>query len=113
MEDSPPLFPTICVKKRIQMGIKEYSGTDAMRECKVPVFFAHGTDDRFVPIEMTYKNYKDCTAPKRLLVVPDAEHCMKYTVDKEAYEKDVMKFLEDFNGYSPNKLKGRKLNVGA
>lgn len=90
----------IC-KKKIQMGTKEYSSTDAMRECKVPVFFVHGTDDRFVPIEMTYENYKACTAPKRLLVIPGAEHSMSYLIDKRAYEKALKEFWEDFDGYHP------------
>ena len=58
----------IC-KKKINCGPKEYSCVEAMRNCKVPVLFVHGTDDHFVPIEMTYENYKACAAPKRLLVV--------------------------------------------
>lgn len=88
-------------KKKIQMGTREYSCTDAMRECKVPVFFVHGTDDRFVPIEMTFENYKACTAPKRLLVVPGAEHGMSYMVDKEGYEKAVRDFWQEFDNFRP------------
>ena len=87
-------------KKRIQMGTKEYSCTDAMRECKVPVLFVHGTDDRFVPVEMTYENYKACESPKRLLIVPGAEHGMSYLIDKEAYEKTVKEFWNDFDEYT-------------
>ena len=71
-----------------------------MRECKVPVLFIHGTDDRFVPIEMTYENYKACVSPKRLLVVPGAEHAMSYLIDKESYEKTVKEFWNDFDGYT-------------
>lgn len=85
-------------KKRIQIGANDYSCTDAMRECRVPVLFIHGTDDHFVPIEMTYENYKACTAPKRLLVVPGAEHGMSYWVDKEKYEKELKNFWHDFDG---------------
>lgn len=88
-------------KKKIQMSTKEYSSTDAMRKCRVPVLFIHGTDDRFVPIEMTYENYKACTAPKRLLIVPGAEHGMSYLIDKESYEKAVKEFFKDFDEYKP------------
>ena len=88
-------------RKKIQMGTKEYSCTDAMRECRVPVFFVHGTDDQFVPIEMTYDNYKACSAPKHLLVVPGAEHGMSYLVDKETYEKAAKEFWKDFDAYHP------------
>ncbi len=89
-------------KKKIQMGTKEYSSTEAMRECKVPVLFIHGTDDRFVPVEMTYENYKACKSPKRLLIVPGAEHGMSYIIDKETYERTVKDFWKDFDVYNPS-----------
>lgn len=84
----------IC-KKKIHMGTKEYSATDAMRECKVPVLFIHGTDDHFVPVEMTYENYKACAAPKRLLIVPGADHGMSYHTDQAAYEDAIKKLWAD------------------
>lgn len=84
-------------RKKIQVGIDDYSCEDAMRECEVPVLFIHGTDDRFVPIEMTYENYKACAAPKRLLVVPGAGHGMSYLVDREGYEKALLQFWRDFD----------------
>lgn len=84
-------------RKKIQFGTKDYSCTDAMSICKVPVMFVHGTDDHFVPIEMTYENYKACAAPKRLLVVPGAEHGMSYLVDKKRYEEMSKKFWHDFD----------------
>ena len=84
-------------KKRIQIGTKDYSCTDALKESKVPVIFVHGTDDKFVPVEMTYENYKACTAPKRLLIVPGAEHGMSYLVNKEEYVKAVKEFWRDFD----------------
>lgn len=86
----------IC-KKKIRMGTKAYSCTDAMHECKVPVFFIHGTDDHFVPVEMTYENYKACAAPKRLLIVPGAEHGMSYLTEREKYEKSVLEFWRDYD----------------
>lgn len=82
-------------KKKIRMGPDDYSCVDAMKECKVPVLFVHGTDDHFVPIEMTFENYKACTAPKRLLVVPGAEHGMSYLTDQEGYEAAIRQFWED------------------
>lgn len=82
-------------KKKIQMGPGDYSCVDAMKECKVPVLFVHGSDDHFVPIEMTYENYKACAAPKRLLVVPGAEHGMSYLTDTESYETAVLQFWQD------------------
>ena len=84
-------------RRYIQMGPKEISTTDALKECKVPVIFIHGAEDHFVPIEMTYENYKACAAPKRILVVPGADHGMCYHKCKEEYEKAIEAFWREFD----------------
>lgn len=86
----------IC-RSKIQVGPKDYSCINAMKVCKVPVLFIHGTDDDFVPVEMTYENYKACAAEKRLLIVPGAGHGMSYILDKEGYEKAVLEFWREFD----------------
>lgn len=82
-------------RKRINMGAKDYSTLDAMENCKVPVLFVHGTEDHFVPVEMTYENYKACAAPKQILIVPGADHCMNYFMNKETYEKAIKDFWQE------------------
>ncbi len=84
-------------KRKIRMSSEEYSATDALKRTKIPVLFVHGTDDRFVPVEMTYENYKACTSPKRLLIVPGADHAMSYYVNPHEYEKAVLEFWNDFD----------------
>lgn len=79
-------------RAKIQIGSKDYSCPDALAECKVPVLFIHGTDDDFVPVEMTYENYKACTSQKRLLIVPGAGHGMSYVIDRKLYEQTVKQF---------------------
>ena len=79
------------------MRAKDYSTIDAMKKCNVPVLFIHGTEDTFVPIEMTYENYKACTSYKELIVVPGAGHGMSYFTDKAKYEKAVTSFWESFD----------------
>lgn len=83
----------IC-RKKINMTAKGYSTVEAMRSNSIPVLFIHGGDDRFVPIEMTYENYKACAAPKMLLVVPGAEHCMSYLTEQDKYEEITEKFWQ-------------------
>lgn len=90
----------IC-RKKINMGASDYSTTKALENAYIPVIFIHGSDDKFVPIEMTYENYKACAAPKRLLVVPGAEHGLSYYTDKESYEKAVLDFWKDFDSIRP------------
>lgn len=86
----------IC-KRKIQVGSKEVSTESAMRNCKIPVLFIHGTNDKFVPIKMTYKNYEACLSPKRLLVVPGAEHAMSYAIEPKKYEREVLDFWKEFD----------------
>ena len=90
------LADSMC-KKKLNVRSGDYSTLEALLATDVPVLFVHGTDDHFVPIEMTYKNYEACASPKRLLVVPGAEHAMSYYVDSRAYEKAVLDFWKDFD----------------
>ena len=85
------------------MGPGDYSTTFALANTDIPVIFVHGSDDKFVPIEMTYENYKACASPKRLVVIPGAEHGMSYYVDKETYEKEMLLFWQDFDSVAPQK----------
>ena len=75
----------------------DYSTTDALRSATAPVLLVHGTDDHFVPIEMSYENYIACASPKRLLVVPGADHGMSYLVDQDGYETAVKSFWKEFD----------------
>ncbi len=82
-------------KKRLRIDPHSYSTVEAMRVCRTPVMFVHGTEDRFVPIEMTYDNFRACAAPKRMFIVPGAEHGMCYFTDKKGYESEMLRFFED------------------
>ena len=84
-------------RKRINMGADGYSAKEALKNTNIPVLFIHGTDDTFVPIEMTYENYKACASQKRLLVVPGADHAMSYYINKSEYEKAELDFWRDFD----------------
>lgn len=81
----------IC-ERRIQVPSDAYSTVEALRTCTVPVLLIHGTDDHFVPVEMTYENYKACSSDKQLFIVPGAEHGTSYLVDRDGYETAVRRF---------------------
>lgn len=85
----------IC-RQKIQYASDGYSCTEALQNCKVPVLFIHGTDDNFVPVEMTYENFKACSSKKRLFIVPGAEHGMSYMIDKNGYENAMKSFWNEF-----------------
>lgn len=84
-------------REKIQMGTKDCSTVDSLKNCKVPVLFAHGTEDHFVPVEMTYQNYQACAAPKQLLIVPGADHGMSHYVEKDRYEQAMLGFWQSYD----------------
>lgn len=79
-------------KRRLQLDPRETSTTEALARCRVPVLLIHGSDDAFVPVEMTYENYKACVSPKTLLIVPGAGHGMSYLTEKARYERALSEF---------------------
>ena len=87
----------IC-KKRLCGEEADYSTVDALKSCKIPVLFIHGTDDKFVPISMTFENCKACKIPPKLLVVPGAEHGMSYILNKNGYEEITREFFHENDG---------------
>ncbi len=83
--------------QRIDHGAGDYSTTEALAKNTIPVLFVHGTDDGFVPVQMTYENYKACVAPKMLLIVPGADHGLSYFVNGEEYRKQTLVFWNAFD----------------
>ncbi len=68
----------------------------SLKNSKLPVLMVHGTDDDFVPCEMTKQGYESCTGPKELLLVDGAEHGVSFLVEREKYTKTVCDFLDKY-----------------
>lgn len=77
--------------------VEATSPIEGMRRCRVPVFFAHGDADDYVPYEMSVRNYEACAAKKMLFTVPDAGHGLSYLIDPDGY---VNALNEIFSEYS-------------
>ena len=90
------LADSMC-KKKINMSTKEYSTKVALSNSCVPVLLIHGTDDRFVPVSMTYENYLAAKGEKELLIVPGAGHGRSYLVDKNRYQRAVLRFWKRYD----------------
>lgn len=80
-------------KKKADYDLREYCTLDAMKNCQIPVFFVHGTQDHFVPYEMSVENYKACTGRKQFLSVEGAAHTKSYLTEPERYVKEVSEFF--------------------
>ena len=93
-----PAFPLMNIEAFLIKSIAgfspdEVSGPEMMARCKVPVLFVHGTEDKFVPIEMGKRNYDACTAYKRAIWTEGAGHGMSYLTDPERCITELTAFL--------------------
>ena len=95
------IIADIICRHKINMASDEHSTIKALENTKIPILFFHGSDDHFVPVEMTYENYKACASPKKLLIVPGADHAMSYYIDKQSYENAYLEFWNDFDNIAP------------
>ena len=65
--------------------IESITSIESVKNAKIPIFFAHGENDDFVPCSMSQENFDACTAPKMLLKVPNAGHGLAYVIDPDGY----------------------------
>ena len=72
---------------------EETDAVQAMKRCKVPVIFFHGTNDDFVPSWMSEKCYEACVSRKKLVLIPGAGHGLSYPVDPEGYIRELGDFF--------------------
>ncbi len=98
----PPklLYPFMKLGARVfgHFDLEETSPVEAMKKCTVPVIFFHGGDDDFVPAEMSRQNFDACIAPKELILIPGAGHCLGYLVDKTGYLDALNRFYDAVPG---------------
>ena len=87
-----------------RFDLEEYSPLEAMRTCKVPVFFIHGEDDAYVPSFMSKINYEACTSRKRLVLIPGAGHGLSYPVAPEHYISELRDFFGTDASYQAEKI---------
>ena len=74
---------------------EEITPLESMATCQVPVIFFHGEADSLVPCEMSRRMYDACTAKKRLVIVPGADHGLSYPVAPEAYLQAAREFFSE------------------
>lgn len=94
------LYPLVKLGAKIvgRFDPEEASPKEVLKTCQIPVLLIHGGKDRLVPVEMGYENYEACTSEKELLIIPEADHCMSYWMDKETYAQKVVSFIQKNTG---------------
>ena len=93
-----PLFRLVAlmVKLRARFDVGEYSTIEAMKKSRLPILFIHGTDDKFVPCEMTKTAYEACTSEKSLVLIEGAGHGTSYLKEPETCKAALNDFLEKY-----------------
>ncbi len=89
-------YPFVWLGGRLFGGfdLRKSDATAAMKTCKVPVIFAHGEDDDFVPCYMSKANFDACPSKKSLVIIPGAGHGLCYPADPEGYIRQLKTFFD-------------------
>ena len=95
-----PTFPLLNVagvytKLFAGFGLREYSTIRAMEVCRVSVLMLHGTEDHFVPCEMSKKAFEVCKSEKQLILVEGASHGTSYLTDQPRCQSALENFFMD------------------
>ncbi len=77
--------------------LEETDALRAVRQAKVPILILHGTDDRFVPHEMSVRLQEANPAKVTLELFPGAGHALCYMIDPGRYEAAVGAFIAATN----------------
>lgn len=93
-----PVFPLLHIagwytKIFGKFGLREYSTIQAMESCRIPVLMIHGTEDHFVPCEMSKDAFSVCKSEKQLILVEGAGHGTSYLTDQSRCQQAIKDFL--------------------
>ena len=96
----PPalLYPCATLGARLFGGfdLNGDSPLEAMARCKVPVVFAHGDADDFVPYDMSVRLCEVCTGRhKKLVTIKDAGHGLAFPVGRDEYVNALAEFKRE------------------
>ncbi len=97
-----PAFPFmfyLILTVRLMTGVnirKEGYSTRQLAHSKIPVFFVHGTDDRYVPFPMLKENYASHPGPKEMLAIENAPHIASPWMGGDLYWERVMSFVNKY-----------------
>ncbi|MCD7995342.1 MAG: alpha/beta hydrolase [Clostridia bacterium] len=93
-----PAFPflycaDLVTRIRAGYGMKEADALKCVAGTSLPIFFIHGTEDRFVPFRMMKELYDACGSEKECLAVEGAAHVEAALAGSAAYWDRVFRFV--------------------
>lgn len=83
---------------RCHFDMDAFDTQDVLGKTKIPFLFFHGGEDRFVPTEMTFRNYVATASEKEMVIVEGAVHGKSFHIDPERCLHKVSEFFEKYDG---------------
>ena len=92
---SPFIINIVSLYCRIFAGywLKDASAISVVPKITVPTLFIHGQADGFAPVSMSNQLYAKCVAPKKELIVENADHTGAVRINPELYWNTIEAFL--------------------
>lgn len=82
-------------QRKAHFGMQEADAEHALRKCRIPSLFIHGTADKFVPPSHAIRNYQACgAADKDILWIDGAEHAASYYENPAEYRSALKAFFD-------------------
>lgn len=76
--------------------LKSENTIDSLSKTNIPILFAHGLIDDFVPCKNSFINYEKYNGPKQLEIFDNATHGISYLTEHERYLNVLKKFLKEY-----------------
>ncbi len=89
------LYPFVKMGAKIygRFDLEEIVPLEAVKKSSVPILFAHGDNDDFVPYYMSVQNYEACSSKKLLVTIRGAGHGLCYPTCPDEYVKALSDFF--------------------
>lgn len=95
LSPKPILWVTeLCARAFASFSLYEKNTEEILKKSRYPILFIHGTEDHYVPCDMTERGYASCTSEKELLLVEGAEHGASFLKDRPRYVRVLTEFLD-------------------
>ena len=96
----PPALVYPCARLGARLfghfDLDAYSPMEAMKTCTLPIVFAHGDTDDFVPYSMSQRLYEACASEKKKLVtIKGAGHGLAFPVGRDEYVRQLAEFKQE------------------
>jgi len=75
--------------------IRAESAIHAVSETRIPVLLIHGSEDKYVPAEMSMEIFDKCAGKRYLEIFPGAGHGGSCITDPVRYEKILRNFMDN------------------